>query len=652
MKFIATIVLYKPNINRVIENLKILAPQVDKILLINNDSSEVINSIKSVDDSLDFQFIENDGNFGIAAALNQALEYAKINKYDWLISLDQDSIVPQNMIKEYIESINVLTVGIVCPRIYDINNFREEIDRPKFELIQNEEDVITSGSCINIQAAIKVGGFDERLFIDFVDTEFQKRILLADYKIIRNNSVVLTHEIGNITEKKIFKYKILCTNHNSIRRFYQVRNRLYFKKKYYGNLSLLKEKVRLSLGLLKIIIFEDEKKEKCLATLKGFRDYKKLFIGDMVSRVMEKKMNISFVIPAFSGSGGINVVYEYANRLSQRGHKVTVFVPLIAYNMHRRNVCIDRIKQIYATCKVLKFVWIDKIPQKISNAKKIDVRAVWRIDNRYLHNADFVISTAWCTAFDVDKLNQEKGEKVYFIQDYEIWDNSTLGKKSYQLSLKKIVIAEWIKKKLIKECGCKGEEISIINNGIDIKKFSKATNNKYEKKDTIYCLILDHYLEKKGVKYGVEAFYKAKKINPNLKLRMFGIKKSKYVPENVEYYKNPSQDALVKLYQETDIFIFPSLEEGWGLTPIEAMACGCAVIGTNVGCMLDIGVDNANVVLCESANSDDLAKKIIELSENKNLRMKIAEEGYKTVQSLDWDNATEKFENILLSYKK
>lgn len=652
MKILAAVVLFEPDIGRLIKNIEAISPQVDSVLLINNDSTNTMSFLNEKVHSTNICIIDNKENLGIAVALNQLLEYAQANHFEWVISLDQDSIVPINMVQEYENIIKEDGIGIICPKIYDINNDLSKGSNIDIELIHDEQDVITSGSCINVKAAVDVGGFDERLFIDFVDTDFQKRILLSGYKIVRNNKVELIHEIGKIENIHFMGHKIICTNHNPFRRYYQVRNRLYFKKKYYGNVSLIKEKIRLILGTIKIVIFESCKKEKIAATMKGFNDYKDLLNEVTVSRVKEPKMKISFVLPALYGTGGINVVYEYANRLKKRGHDATVYVPIKAYNMHRGKTVIDLIKQLYATCKVLVDVYIKQTPKKIGYENGVNIKAVWKITDRYVKKADIVIATAWCTAFDVNALKSSKGEKFYFVQDYEIWDNSELGKASYRLPMKKICIAEWIKDKLVIECGCKAEKILVINNGINTQKFFVNKKIKNGDGDTLNCLMLDHVLEKKGVRYGVTAFNLAKEAIPNLKLRMFGTKKSQYVPSEVDYYENPKQDILVQLYQESDIFIFPSLEEGWGLTPIEAMACGCAVVGTNVGCMLDIGMNNENAILCHIADAKQMADGIIKLSQNSAFRKQIAENGYKTVQKLDWEKSTDKFEQELLNYLK
>lgn len=355
-------------------------------------------------------------------------------------------------------------------------------------------------------------------------------------------------------------------------------------------------------------------------------------------------MKISFILPALYGTGGIDVVYEYARRLAEKNNEVTIYAPIIAYNMKRGNILVDFLKQIYATLKTIKWFYIDKLPRTMSERKKVTVKPVLFISDRLIEDGDCVIATAWCTAYDVNKLSTSKGEKVYFIQDYEIWDNEQAGKKSYSLPLHKIVIAEWIKNRLISECGCK-EDIPVVNNGIDTHIFKPKERDK--KDSVINCLMLDHTLEKKGVKFGLEAFSKAKESVPGLKLRMFGIKRSSYITDEIEYYENPDKSTLIDLYQSSDIFIFPSIEEGWGLTPVEAMACKCAVVGTDVGCMLDIGVDEGNVILCKPKDVRKMADGIIRFAKDSEFRKRIADSGYETVKKLDWEISTLKFESEL-----
>ena len=87
------------------------------------------------------------------------------------------------------------------------------------------------------------------------------------------------------------------------------------------------------------------------------------------------------------------------------------------------------------------------------------------------------------------------------------------------------------------------------------------------------------------------------------------------------------------------------------MTPIEAMACKCAVVGSYTACMLDIGKNGVNAVLCEPKDTDAMVYGILKLAEDSQYRKKIAENGYKSVQKLDWNMSTEKFEDLLVKMK-
>ena len=122
---------------------------------------------------------------------------------------------------------------------------------------------------------------------------------------------------------------------------------------------------------------------------------------------------------------------------------------------------------------------------------------------------------------------------------------------------------------------------------------------------------------------------------------------SEGLPEYVEYYQNPVPEFLVKLYCEADIFIFPSLEEGWGLTPLEAMACKCAVVGTNTGFVLDIGRDRYNMLISDAGDIDAMANNICNLISDHRLLKNISEMGYTTVKQLEWKRSVLKLKDLL-----
>lgn len=349
-------------------------------------------------------------------------------------------------------------------------------------------------------------------------------------------------------------------------------------------------------------------------------------------------MVINFVLPAIGNSGGINVVYKYVDMLTKQGHDVCVYKELKASNMHRFSSEIKNVvHQIYCTGKICI--------QKNKFVHRED-RFVWEITNKTIRNADVIIATAWTTAYKISGLCKEKGEKYYFIQDYEIWDNKKMGERSYRLPLHKIVISSWVNQQLKKNLGL--GPYQVIYNGIDQKKFKRNLNIQREK---YTCLMLNHSLRKKGVDEGIQAFEKARESFRDLKLIMFGLDTPEKLPDYVEYYKNPSSKELINIYSRANIFIFPSLEEGWGLTPIEAMACGCVVVGTNTGFAIDVGKNESNMMISDPGDVKELSKNIVKVLKENYLCESIRRNAQITVQSLTWEESGKKFEEVLKKYR-
>lgn len=333
-------------------------------------------------------------------------------------------------------------------------------------------------------------------------------------------------------------------------------------------------------------------------------------------------MIINFILPAMANSGGSKVIYIYAKILSDMGNDVKIYSPMIAYNMHRYNSKLKNIvHQEYCTMKTI-----------VKKRKQTEFDCyVPVISNNYIRKADSTIATSWPTSFDVAKLGKKCGDKWYFIQDYEIWDNKKYGLNSYKLPLKKIVISTWINNQIKSNLGI--GPFPIVYNGIDSNIFTSANRKKHNR---INLLMLNHTLEKKGVIQGLRVYKKIKSQYSNVRLRMFGICSNDNIPGDIEYFQNPPIDLLIKLYQDTDIFIFPSLEEGWGLTPLEAMACGCAVVGTRTGFVLDFGKHRQNMMISEPSDINQMYNNLEELINNSELAENVRAGGQRLAKELDW----------------
>ncbi|WP_129724909.1 glycosyltransferase family 2 protein [Xylanivirga thermophila] len=266
------IVLYNPNIGILKENIKSIYSQVYRLVLIDNNSNieirnEVIKLIRLYEN---IRIIQNDKNEGIAKALNQVMEFAESINAEWAITLDQDSVCPPNLIATYEKYTNLADVAIITPVIIDRNDRTRDYNTSYDH--QEIERCITSAALNNIKVWRNVGKFDEKMFIDFVDFEYSYRVREYGYKILRINKINLLHRLGDLKIKYIGKKKICVGNHNALRKYYYVKNACYCHRRHkilYPAKSMIFDICKLT---IKIILYENEKKQKLRHVVKGIKD--------------------------------------------------------------------------------------------------------------------------------------------------------------------------------------------------------------------------------------------------------------------------------------------------------------------------------------------------------------------------------------------
>jgi glycosyltransferase involved in cell wall biosynthesis len=129
---------------------------------------------------------------------------------------------------------------------------------------------------------------------------------------------------------------------------------------------------------------------------------------------------------------------------------------------------------------------------------------------------------------------------------------------------------------------------------------------------------------------------------------MFGMERGNDVPPEVAFHVDPPQAVLRRLYSSCDVFVSTSWAEGCQLPPMEAMACQCAVVATNVGGMPDYTVPGETALVVEPRDVEGMAQAIIGLLKDDDERRQIAHAGYRHIQQFTWDRAVERFESALI----
>ena len=268
----ATVILYNPDLH-VIDNILSYSKQVDKIILIDNSEVKndlLIQKLKSLISSLEYVF--NGDNLGIATALNIACKMAIQAHYEWILTMDQDSIFCdfELYLKCFKTNVHSKTAVVSPNSELDCN-----YTNTNCTAIQKNM-TITSGSLINLNIFNKIGRFEDKLFIDEVDFEYCLKAKKNGYEVLFLENIPLKHNLGEINKNISTKNKIK-TQHNYIRRYYITRNHFYVSKLYGKEFENYKMKRSIYQYLYrnswKILTREEDKVRKILSIFLGFKDF-------------------------------------------------------------------------------------------------------------------------------------------------------------------------------------------------------------------------------------------------------------------------------------------------------------------------------------------------------------------------------------------
>lgn len=216
-----------------------LINQVDELCIIDNGSNNncFINTFSN--DNKKCKLFELNENMGIAFATNKGLSYFKEKNFDYVVVSDQDSVFPNNYIKELKVNIEKFkneysNIAAFCPTFYDEN--RKAISpiykwnnnyMYKTDMVDDTTEVfqaIASGLCINIKLLDLVGLMNEDLFIDWVDFEWCWKVQYNKKKIICCKNLQITHKLGDYS-KGFGKRNV--SMHSYVRNYYITRNAFY-----------------------------------------------------------------------------------------------------------------------------------------------------------------------------------------------------------------------------------------------------------------------------------------------------------------------------------------------------------------------------------------------------------------------------------------
>lgn len=258
-------------------------------------------------------------------------------------------------------------------------------------------------------------------------------------------------------------------------------------------------------------------------------------------------------------------------------------------------------------------------------------------------------------------------KKIVYIHDiiyesnpefFTVWERAYFYpiKFSTRSADRVITISQNEKKRLQKFNYADKEKIDVVYNGID-----QAEVEKKEKIELIgdtkipqnYILYVGRLNDRKNISNLIKSL---EYVNDDLKLVIVGKKDWKNVKlaklleqgdlDNRFIFTGfVSDNELEKLYSNATIFAYVSLEEGFGLPPLEAMSYGIPVVVSNVSCIPEICGDAALYV--DPLDPEKIANGINKIFSDRKLRNKLIEKGFKRIKKYNWSDSVEKIINII-----
>lgn len=338
--------------------------------------------------------------------------------------------------------------------------------------------------------------------------------------------------------------------------------------------------------------------------------------------------------------GGAEVhMHEIFKRIASMGNDVTIFASM--FEGAKQEEIIDGIKIIRAGSRSLFNFYVPIYYKKIFKNQKFDIiiddlNKIPFYTPIYVKEPLLAISHHFFGKSIFREANPISASYVYFsekIVDY-VYKNTPFAVVSQS------TLDEFINR------GFNKNLFSIVHNAITQEQFPMKVEQKYENPTITYFGRLKKY---KSVDHLVKAFAIVNKEIPNANLHFLGkgdfqpylekIVKDLHLNDKTKFFGFISEEDKIKYLSLAHCVVNTSMKEGWGITNIEANACGTAVISANVPGLRDSVKDGESGLLYEYGNINQLAERILSILQNRQLYDKLSIGAINWAKQFSWDNS-------------
>jgi glycosyltransferase involved in cell wall biosynthesis len=325
---------------------------------------------------------------------------------------------------------------------------------------------------------------------------------------------------------------------------------------------------------------------------------------------------VTFAYPSTPArAGGVTMLYEFANALARRGHQVHFVHGPLAEN-------------------------------RITNVGQLSFRFDSGVHHHIVDTLDDPSLPDGDVAFTPGP--QRLGQRAVLVQGFRLlgpeWDRRT-----FRVRAPKVCIASWLTD-VGRWFGVPAEQLVYIPMGLDHDLFSVRSRARERRFDVA---MLYHPAAEKGWNVALEALWQIHRRVPGLRAVVFTLagQPPDDLPSSAEVLVNLDQTRLARdVYNATRIHAQTSYHEGFGLTAVEAMACGAALVTTDCGGSRDYAFDGETARVVPRGDATAIAERVEDLLADESRRCALAAAGTRLVRQFTWERSGEQLEQFLERY--
>jgi len=345
-------------------------------------------------------------------------------------------------------------------------------------------------------------------------------------------------------------------------------------------------------------------------------------------------LKITFLLPNINLRGGTRTVLEYADRLVQQGDEVTVVFP-------------TRLKRLPLLLNEVEYLW--RAPHKLLFGRwwfstSARVLAVPGLDARYIPRGDVVVATAWQTARWVAGYPADRGEKYYFVQDVETYTHARDAAATYALALRRIVTSPWIREQLLARFGATVHALVPFGPDLDLYRPGDAA----PRSGPLTIGTLYDKSRRKGFDLAARVVERLREQGVDFGFHVLGTdRRAPGVPRFASLHARIPPAETPAFYRSCDVWLCASRSEGFYLPGLEAMACGCALVTTQIGGTVYYAIPGETASVCAPGDEDALLAALGAVARDATLRQRLAAAGAAYVRRYDLAAAARHFRDAL-----